>query len=432
MHPFAGLLASTCVCISVFAGPSPAWQDEAISFDGDGDYATIPHAAYLEIDDGTFTIEAWIKVGNLPPPASGWVLSKHVHNQAIYGISVHFSGAIEGWARDSMGNPPGPTVTSTGTGVGDGLWHHVALVRDGAVVKLFLDGLPVGSGAALGSSNNSEPLVLGAIHKSDTGTHAEFLNVQIDRVRLWSSARSLQNLRCTMDQTLGAADAPLYPDLVATWNLDGNVNDEIGTSDGTTHGDTSYVSSTDIPVLLSDCNTNGLADECDLLSGTSQDCDLNGVPDECDPDSNGNGVPDACECVVRNYCQAAGNSAGTSASISWQGHLLLSSNNFSLLVADAPPLKFGVFFYGSVQAQVPLGEGQLCIASPVQRLQPPVLTDQQGSTLLPLDFASPPFSDGPFAVSPFSTWNFQFWYRDPLGGPAGFNFSDGLEVTFCP
>ena len=26
---------------------------------------------------------------------------------------------------------------------------------------------------------------------------------------------------------------------------------------------------------------------------------------------------------------------------------------------------------------------------------------------------------------------FQFWFRDPLGGPAGFNFSDGLEVGFC-
>jgi hypothetical protein len=39
---------------------------------------------------------------------------------------------------------------------------------------------------------------------------------------------------------------------------------------------------------------------------------------------------------------------------------------------------------------------------------------------------------GPGHIHPFATWNFQFWYRDPLGGPAGFNFSDGLEVTLCP
>ena len=27
---------------------------------------------------------------------------------------------------------------------------------------------------------------------------------------------------------------------------------------------------------------------------------------------------------------------------------------------------------------------------------------------------------------------YQFWYRDPAGGGAGFNLSDGLSATFCP
>uniref|UniRef100_UPI00322020C5 hypothetical protein n=1 Tax=Thermogutta sp. TaxID=1962930 RepID=UPI00322020C5 len=35
----------------------------------------------------------------------------------------------------------------------------------------------------------------------------------------------------------------------------------------------------DSPAL--DCNTNGVPDECDIASGTSQDCNANGVPDEC-------------------------------------------------------------------------------------------------------------------------------------------------------
>jgi uncharacterized repeat protein (TIGR01451 family) len=51
----------------------------------------------------------------------------------------------------------------------------------------------------------------------------------------------------------------------------------------------------------SDCNANGVPDECDLTSGTSQDCNQNGVPDECDianqtsQDCNQNGVPDECD-----------------------------------------------------------------------------------------------------------------------------------------
>ena len=30
-----------------------------------------------------------------------------------------------------------------------------------------------------------------------------------------------------------------------------------------------------------------------------------------------------------------------------------------------------------------------------------------------------------------STWNVQFWYRDPSGGPVGFNFSNALRISFC-
>jgi uncharacterized repeat protein (TIGR01451 family) len=44
-----------------------------------------------------------------------------------------------------------------------------------------------------------------------------------------------------------------------------------------------------------DCNGNGVLDECDISSEASTDCDTNGVPDECDPDCNGNGVPDGCD-----------------------------------------------------------------------------------------------------------------------------------------
>lgn len=44
-----------------------------------------------------------------------------------------------------------------------------------------------------------------------------------------------------------------------------------------------------------DCNGNGLLDGCDFAAGTSQDVNANGLPDECETDCNGNGVPDAWE-----------------------------------------------------------------------------------------------------------------------------------------
>ncbi len=52
--------------------------------------------------------------------------------------------------------------------------------------------------------------------------------------------------------------------------------------------------------LFVDCNTNGVADECEVADGSVIDCDRNGVPDSCDvaegaEDCNGNGTPDTCE-----------------------------------------------------------------------------------------------------------------------------------------
>ncbi|MCP4593702.1 MAG: hypothetical protein GY842_23445 [bacterium] len=44
-----------------------------------------------------------------------------------------------------------------------------------------------------------------------------------------------------------------------------------------------------------DCQTNGIADECDLAAGTSSDCNANGIPDECDPDSDIDGIADDCD-----------------------------------------------------------------------------------------------------------------------------------------
>lgn len=49
-----------------------------------------------------------------------------------------------------------------------------------------------------------------------------------------------------------------------------------------------------------DCNGNGVADDCDLLLGTSVDCNSNQIPDECDIlsgfslDANADGQPDEC------------------------------------------------------------------------------------------------------------------------------------------
>jgi len=53
--------------------------------------------------------------------------------------------------------------------------------------------------------------------------------------------------------------------------------------------------------LTPDCNGNGVADELDVLGGTSDDCNDNLRPDECEPDQDCNGN------LVRDLCEVANN-----------------------------------------------------------------------------------------------------------------------------
>ena len=63
-----------------------------------------------------------------------------------------------------------------------------------------------------------------------------------------------------------------------------------------------------------DCNGNGIPDDQDIASGTSEDCDGNLVPDECDPDGDGDGIIDACD-----NCPQTSNpgQANTDADLPW-------------------------------------------------------------------------------------------------------------------
>jgi hypothetical protein len=123
------------------------------------------------------------------------------------------------------------------------------------------------------------------------------------------------------------------------------------------------------------------------------------------------------------YCVAAPNHWGPGASIDWSGSPSLAADDLVLEVTGANVSGFGLFFRGTTRAQVPSGNGFLCVGGTTSRL-PVVATDAAGAASFALDLGSfvPALAAG-------DVLHFQFWYRD-IGG-AGWNDSDALEVTFC-
>jgi hypothetical protein len=128
----------------------------------------------------------------------------------------------------------------------------------------------------------------------------------------------------------------------------------------------------------------------------------------------------------QTYCQTSPNSVGGGAVMGWSGTGNLVLNNLNLFVYACPPSTTGLFFYGSSQVQVPFGNGFRCVAGTIFRLGTQV-TDSFGDATRSLNLNALP--SGP--AQPGDVRHFQFWYRNPAAGGAGFNLSNGLTVTIC-
>ena len=132
-----------------------------------------------------------------------------------------------------------------------------------------------------------------------------------------------------------------------------------------------------------------------------------------------------------NYCVTSPNSAGAGAIIGHQGSTSLAVNDLILEAQGAVPLQSGIFFYGPSQAQVPFGDGQLCVTGGIYRMNPPQMVDAAGNVARVIDNNLPPLASGNGMISPGESWHWQFWYRDPFAGGSGYNLSDGLTLLFC-
>ncbi|MBL8857080.1 MAG: hypothetical protein JNL28_01065 [Planctomycetes bacterium] len=139
----------------------------------------------------------------------------------------------------------------------------------------------------------------------------------------------------------------------------------------------------------------------------------------------------ACQNVDL-YCPTSTHSAGPGALLTTTGSTSIAANNLRLIATGTPPGTIGQFFYGSGSSQVAWGNGLLCVPAPFARLLPLNFANANGLVDRALDFTQVPLSGSIYAVQPGSTWNFQFAFRDALGGGANFNSTNAVRIVFCP
>jgi|FLOH01.1.fsa_nt_gi hypothetical protein len=133
----------------------------------------------------------------------------------------------------------------------------------------------------------------------------------------------------------------------------------------------------------------------------------------------------ACEEPGVPYCRNTPNSSGHPGLLTVTGSTSLGRNNLTLNASQLPPGEQATFFFGFASDRQPVGDGFLCVASPLGAIGQTVVSNNLGQAKLALDFAPLGFLAGQVIYV-------QCTYRDRNGGLAGYNFTDGLLLTLCP
>ncbi len=132
------------------------------------------------------------------------------------------------------------------------------------------------------------------------------------------------------------------------------------------------------------------------------------------------------------------NLTGAGAWLHGCGSTSVSLDDLVLVAEQVPANQFGIFYMGPVQGQTLFGDGVRCVFSgngvgvfryPLQVSSPDGVMGLGPGIVAQTQELFPP----PGRIQAGQTWNFQAWFRDPLG-PCGsdFNLSNALELSFVP
>jgi len=180
-------------------GPVAGLARTALRFDGRDDYALVRD--FTGLPTSAMTAAAWVKVSL--HKSYNRILS---HKWVGHGWNLYTDGA--GVARFGIGqNNLDYTASKI---IFRERWHYVVGTYDGAHIQIYVDGVP-------GSRTEFKNASLDGVgYLSIGGAEWDPFAGQLDDVRLWNRARSLEQVRVDMVQQ----PDPSEPEMVGFWKFD--------------------------------------------------------------------------------------------------------------------------------------------------------------------------------------------------------------------
>ncbi|MCB0565982.1 MAG: T9SS type A sorting domain-containing protein [Phaeodactylibacter sp.] len=307
------------ILLALVTSPSFSQTDNCLDFDGINDFINIGNVHNLGTSD--FTIEAWIYLESLS--TSNKIINKGqtvagTPSNAGYALRTSYSNPEE--INFSVGHSDGSFIRATYLGVAINTWYHVAGVRNGTNIILYLDGVAVAtanSGVVYDVDTNI-PLAIGALHRGSYGYTSEFMDGKIDEVRIWNRALCAEEIALYNS----CAITTPKPNLIAVYNF--NQNSGLTATDASGNDNNGILTNGPVwkssPVAPDNCDNileegfdldnDGITyclDNCPATPNPTQsDLDLDGLGDACDPSTSINTVVDN----LNNYIGGIGIHSG--------------------------------------------------------------------------------------------------------------------------
>ncbi|MCP4662401.1 MAG: LamG domain-containing protein, partial [bacterium] len=212
--------------VALLDTPFPGQQ--ALELDGTAAYVEIPHAPEIHFAaaDESFTVELWMRAAE-GTAGDERVLVEKWSGIGSYPFALRYrpaTGEIV-FAR-STGDASSSPILVSQPGCGDGVWHHVAAVKEGATLRLFVDG-------AL-AAETTDPIVdrirgTSPVYAGSRGGTSHFFHGAITELRIWRRARTAEELASGRWPRLSGEEAGL----AGYWPLNAVVDAEV--ADGLAH-----------------------------------------------------------------------------------------------------------------------------------------------------------------------------------------------------
>ncbi len=122
--------------------------DTSMHFDGDGDYLGVATSSDFQLGTGSFTLEAWVYLT---------VVDNHYNIFDTYSPGGTNGFLAEIWNDNTIAFYSEGGVdwqTPGGTELAVNTWYHLAWVRDGNNLRMFVNGVQQGSTVTLSASDN--------------------------------------------------------------------------------------------------------------------------------------------------------------------------------------------------------------------------------------------------------------------------------------